>query len=296
MNKYSLLLHVLQYGFCLWYHFIMIEGSLVERTETEQGLASPVVGVARQAGEIVMELRKQGLAEEWKTEGTVATKADKEAEVLIKEELLKIKECSFFGEEEGGEVDKEGYQWVVDPVDGTENLTGFPPVFGISIGLLKEGVPYLGVIYDPVHKRVFASEEGKGAWVEGLETGERRELRVSEVANPEMARVGCDFSSRSETNDQVMAILSQIHDTGRRAVKVVGAPVLSLAAISEGKLDVFFRPTRTSKLPDLVAGVSLVREAGGAVKDFNMNEWTVDSGSIVVGNRSLLEKYQKCFN
>ena len=64
--------------------------------------------------------------------------ADKESEQLLKEGLLKIYACGFYGEEEGGDISRNGDHWVVDPLDGTENMNGYPPLLAVSIGLLRE--------------------------------------------------------------------------------------------------------------------------------------------------------------
>src|SRR5688500_974229 len=83
--------------------------------------------IARNAGDIIKAHYTQGVAHEFKSTRQVVTAADKESEQLLKEQLLKIHPCSFYGEEEGGDMAERGDQWVVDPLDGTENMNGYPP-------------------------------------------------------------------------------------------------------------------------------------------------------------------------
>ena len=71
--------------------------------------------------------------------------ADREPRQLLKEQLLKIHPCGFYVEEEGGDIAEQGDQWVVDPFDGTENMNGYPPLLAVSIGLLRNEKPVLGV-------------------------------------------------------------------------------------------------------------------------------------------------------
>src|SRR5687767_2111882 len=89
---------------------------------------APVEAVARKAGSLIRRHYRGGVALELKTRRQAITAADTEAEHLIKEHLLALCAADFYGEEGGGEVIHRGYQWVVDPLDGTENMSGYPPL------------------------------------------------------------------------------------------------------------------------------------------------------------------------
>ena len=70
----------------------------------------------------------------------------------------------FVSEEGDGPVRLDGrYCWVVDPLDGTTNYVHQIPHYAVSIALLENGQPLVGVIYDPVNKECFAAERGRGA-------------------------------------------------------------------------------------------------------------------------------------
>lgn len=92
-----------------------------------------------------------------------------EADVEVQRVLVRhldgvIPGARFLGEEEGlGEAeDRSGWWWILDPIDGTTNfLHGVPP-YAISIGLVGDGVPVLGVVHDVPHHEVFAGYEGGG--------------------------------------------------------------------------------------------------------------------------------------
>ena len=242
--------------------------------------------IARSAGEIVKDHYSQRVSHEFKSARQVITRADEESELLLKEGLLKIYACGFYGEEEGGDISRDGDHWVVDPLDGTENINGYPPLLAVSIGLLRNGKPFLGVIYDPIHETLYSAQEGTQLRVNGEVTS------VSAQADPMKAIVALDFSSRMDTRPQTLQQLARVLERAR-AVKIFGAPALSLAEVAAGRLDLFFRPS--TKLSDMVAGICMVRESGGKAVDYVGRDWTIDSKGVLAGSSKMIEAYLPCF-
>lgn len=246
--------------------------------------------IARSAGELIKAHYcggRRNTEPRFKSARQVVTRADRKSERLLRHALLALHPCAFHGEESGGELIGNGDQWVVDPLDGTENLGGYPPLVGISIGLVRNGQPVLGVIFDPIHDLLYRAREGGQA----TENGKR--MRVSAQPEPDRALIGLDFSSRMETRPLTLAQLACVLQRAR-AVKVLGAPALSLAAVASGRLDLFFRPA--SKPADLVAGACLVMAAGGEVMDFGGTGWTTRSKGIIAGPGRMVEAYLSCFS
>ena len=242
--------------------------------------------IAKYAGSIIKAHYIQGVAHEFKSRRQVVTAADRESEQFLKEALLKLHPCHFYGEESGGVIIEQGDQWVVDPLDGTENMIGYPPLLAISIGLLRNGNPVLGVIYDPIHEILYSAQQ------EGLLKINGEVMRVKSQTEPENAVVGLDFSSEMQTRKQTLDQLSRVLQQAR-AVKVLGAPVLSLAEVAAGRLDLFFRPS--TKLTDMAAGVCIVRASGGKVVDYEGMEWTIHSKGVIAGSSSMIDAYMPCF-
>src|SRR5688500_6485647 len=242
--------------------------------------------IARNAGNIIREHYTQGVAHEFKSLRQVVTHADRESEQLLKEQLLKFHSCGFYGEEEGGDIAERGDQWVVDPLDGTENMNGYPPLLAVSIGLLRNGKPILGVIYDPIHSTLYSAQEGGQTRVNG------EAAEVSSETDPAKAVINLDFSSEIATRPQTLKQLAGVLEQAR-AVKIFGAPVLSLAAVAAGRLDLFFRPS--TKLADMVAGVCMVRASGGKVVDYEGKDWTIRSTGVIAGSSAMVEAYLPCF-
>ncbi|WP_175463224.1 inositol monophosphatase family protein [Nitrosospira multiformis] len=254
----------------------------------EQGIffIEEIEQIARSAGGIIKAHYTQGVIAEFKSLRQVVTTADRESEQFLKEALLQLYPCHFYGEESGGVIIEQGDQWVVDPLDGTENMTGYPPLLAVSIGLLRNGTPVLGVVYDPIHDILYSAQQGGLLKINGEVTQLRKRT------DPTNAVVGLDFSSemqtRPETLDQLSRVLQQA-----RAVKVLGAPVLSLAEVAAGRLDLFFRPS--TKLTDMAAGVCMIRAAGGKAVDYEGEEWTIHSKGVIAGSSGMIEAYMPCF-
>jgi myo-inositol-1(or 4)-monophosphatase len=241
--------------------------------------------IAKLAGDIIKAHYDRGVMHEFKSRRQVVTAADRESEQFLKEALLQLYPCHFYGEESGGVITEQGDQWVVDPLDGTENMTGYPPLLAISIGLLRNGKPVLGVIYDPIHDILYRAQQGSHLKINGEVT------RVKSHTEPASAIVGLDFSSEMETRPETLDQLSRVLQQAR-AVKVLGAPVLSLAAVAAGKLDLFFRPS--TKPTDMVAGVCLARASGAKVLDYEGKDWTIHSRGIIAGSSEMIEAYLPC--
>jgi myo-inositol-1(or 4)-monophosphatase len=96
------------------------------------------------------------------------------------------------------------------------------------------------------------------------------------------------METRLQTLEQLSRVLARA-----RAVKVFGAPVLSLAAVAAGRLGLFFRPS--IKLTDMVAGVCLGRASGGKVANYEGKDWTIHSKGIIAGSSTMVEAYLPCF-
>ena len=129
---------------------------------------------ARRAGELMREASQRKIRIDAKEgHANFVTEVDRKVQDLLFSFLSeRIPKAHFLGEEEGKDVfserDTEGLTFVIDPIDGTSNFMKgyFPSV--TSIGLLRDGVPYLGVVYNPWSGQLFSAEAGKGAFENGI--------------------------------------------------------------------------------------------------------------------------------
>jgi myo-inositol-1(or 4)-monophosphatase len=190
----------------------------------------------------------------------IVTKADFEAESIIKKTILKsFPFHEILAEETPRGYDLADFLWVVDPLDGTVNFSHDYPHFCVSIALKQQEQTVLGVIYDPVLKELFTAVKGKGAFLNG------KKIRVSQ--NSELIKVllNTGFSyNRGErmefTLSAVKRMLYKIKDIRRS-----GSAALDLAYVACGRTDAYLE--YNLKPWDLCAGALLVTEARGKASD-----------------------------
>jgi myo-inositol-1(or 4)-monophosphatase len=106
---------------------------------------------ARASGEIARHYFHASVQQRRKADDSYVTQADVEIEQFLRARIEeRYPEHGVMGEEEGiGAIERE-FVWSLDPLDGTDAFVAGLPVWGVSIGILREGAPYLGVIYLPL--------------------------------------------------------------------------------------------------------------------------------------------------
>jgi len=228
---------------------------------------------ARAGGEIVR--ANFGAAPEVreKAPGDWVTAADTASEDAVRAVLVRETGLPVFGEEAGGVRADTG--WLVDPLDGTANFVhGFDAV-GVSVGLVADGEPVVGVVHAPLLARTYAARKGGGAF------RDERRIHVS-GRPPEQAIVATGFPFRRKEllpryEPALDAALHRFEDLRR-----VGGASLDLCWTAEGVFDGFFE-LRLGPW-DVAAGALIVREAGGIVTDWAGDEaaW-LESGDILAG-------------
>lgn len=222
---------------------------------------------AQKAGKVAQELKKKGYKSKKKgkkkeDELNVVTEADVAAQRAILTVLGKeFPKHAIVAEEESAEVVQESdYVWAVDPIDGTLAYVRGMPYWGVSISLLKDFEPILGVIYMPETDDLYWSEKGKGSFLNG------GEIHVSKVGNIEgvLAYIspGPVFIRKEQLN-RTRRLLERV---GYSAT--FGAAVAGLTSLACGRLDLYL-PSRVVSVWDVAAGAVLVEEAGGRITDFS---------------------------
>jgi myo-inositol-1(or 4)-monophosphatase len=216
---------------------------------------------AVRGGEVVLGPRPTGPAE-LKGAGDYVTQVDRASEHAIAEILASASDIPVLGEEEGGSPGKR--YWVVDPLDGTTNYLHRFPIVGVSVALVEEGRPVIGVVHAPFLAETYVAERGEGAAVE-RPGAEPTRLRVSELP-PERAVVGTGFPFRhKEVLPRYLRVLQRALERFED-LRRPGAASLDLAWVSAGVFDGFFELALSPW--DVAAGALLIEEAGGVVTDW----------------------------
>ncbi|MCF8066158.1 MAG: inositol monophosphatase [Desulfarculaceae bacterium] len=168
---------------------------------------------------------------------------------------------------------EQGPLWVVDPLDGTTNyIHGFPHV-AVSVALVEQGVPLVGVVVDVTKGEEFVASRGGGACLGG------NRLSVADMAGPEQALFMTGFPFRhKQWLDPYMELFRDVFVQSAGARRA-GSAALDLAYVAAGRGQGFWE--LGLKPWDVAAGILLVQEAGGLVSDFQGGAHALWRGDIV---------------
>jgi myo-inositol-1(or 4)-monophosphatase len=154
--------------------------------------------------------------------------------------------------------------WVIDPLDGTTNYARRFPVFSVSIAYVEQGQPQVGVVYDPLHERVFSAERDQGAY---LNTDR---LYAATTADIGSAIVALDWGRGEKQRAQALEWLARV---GRecRTTRALGSAALGLSYLAAGWIDIYFHPMLAPW--DGAAGQVIAEEAGAQLFNFSGARW-----------------------
>jgi myo-inositol-1(or 4)-monophosphatase len=217
-------------------------------------------------------VQEKGLA------GDLVTEADRKAESLILDVLERhCPHHAILAEESGYQGEQQStYLWAIDPLDGTTNYAHSYPISCVSVGLMVEGVPQLGAIYNPFRRELFRAAKGLGA------TLNRRPIQVS--ASPSLAKSllvsGFAYDRRETLDNNYAEFCHLTHLT--QGVRRSGSAALDLTDVACGRLDGYWE--RGIKAWDITAGIVILEEAGGKVTAYDQSPLDITSGRILGTN------------
>jgi myo-inositol-1(or 4)-monophosphatase len=240
---------------------------------TEAALAGGAVVMSYQGK--LKDIREKGRP------GDIVTEADKGSEAVILEILQRhFPDHGILAEESGKGGDRQSrYQWAIDPLDGTTNYSHGYPNFSVSIGLCIDGVPQVGVVFDPSREELFRAAQGLGA------TLNREAIAVSATPTLADSLLVTGFAyDRRETDDNNYAEFCHFtHLT--QGVRRGGSAAIDLAYIACGRLDGYWE--RGLSPWDMTAGIVLVQEAGGKISAYDGSPIKIETGRILATNGHL---------
>lgn len=217
-----------------------------------------------------------------------ATKADLEAEQKIIQILTRDFPNHNIIAEESGVVDKSSqYTWAIDPIDGTIPFVDGIPVFGVSIGVLKNKKPIIGVINMVATNELYWAHKGKGSFLNG------NRIKVRKQSSLENCTIGLELGHTGrimKLNEFWRPIVGKV-----RYVYLYGASVAILCYVAKGWVDAYIQQ---ANIWDVSAGVVLITEAGGKVTDFSGKQPDYFDGKpkLVCSNGLIHEAILKIYN
>ena len=218
--------------------------------------------LALEAGSILMKHYRQSVDIDWKAPGDPVTAADREASELIVTNLAReFPEHAILSEEEPDNLARlsHSHVWMIDPMDGTREFIEHRGEFAVQIGLVVEGMPVLGVVYQPTENMLYYATQGEGAFLESKAATVR--LQVSPEGTASLMTIA---ESRSHRSARVQAIRRRLRI---RNIIMTGSVGLKVGAVCEGRAHLYIHTGNRTNLWDTCGPEAILREAGGRMTD-----------------------------
>jgi len=241
-----------------------------------------VIAVCQEVGEFIA---REGASfdrsriEQKQAFNNLVSYVDKESEKTLVKALSKIlPSAGFVTEEQTVQQSREHeFSWIVDPLDGTTNfLHGFP-MYAVSIGLVRNGRPILGVIYDICNRKAYHAIENHPAYCDD------QEIRVSAIGtlSESLLATGFPYYHSNKRDDYLDIIKEFLNET--HGIRRLGSAAMDLAFVACGKLEAFFEYNLHPW--DVAAGILIVQQAGGKVTDFSGGSNVLFGDQFCASNR-----------
>ena len=214
-----------------------------------------------------------------KGRGNVVTETDLASEravmAILREEFP---DHAILSEETAGTTRSDGWMWVIDPIDGTKNFSRAIPHFGFNLALCFANEPLVGVATHPMVNETYLAVSGEGTTLNG------RRVAVTDCPTVAEAVVAIDMGYDAERAARQLQLARHLWP-GMQSLRTSGSAALGFAFVAAAKWDIY---VHSDLQPwDIAAGLILVREAGGVVRDRTGAEATIYSREAVATNQTL---------
>ena len=236
--------------------------------------------IARHAGAMALhdfKNRDQLVVESKGTQDEVS-RVDRDTEIFLRDRILAaFPDDGILGEEGGDDSNGKPVVWVLDPIDGTACFVNGMFSWCISIAVVVDGVPSIGVVFDPNAGEMFHAVLGSAALVND------QAIRVKEVANFKGGVMGVGFSHRSQP-EQFTPFLHTLLASGGMFIRN-GSGALMLCYVAAGRLIGYYEPHINSW--DCLAAIVIVEAAGGRCNNFLGNGGMHHGNPILAAGKTL---------
>jgi histidinol-phosphatase len=247
--------------------------------------------ITREAGDLTLEyFRRRDLAVEFKADASPVTAADRAAEELLRKRIQeRFPDDSILGEEFGAAVGSSGYQWVLDPIDGTKSFVHGVPLYTTLVAVLEGDRPKLGIIYAPACGEMVHASAGGGCWYSDARLGDAaptraqvssvRHLRESLLLTSEIASFG--------THRRKDAIPTYLELQKAARLARTWGDGYGYLMVATGRAEVMIDPVMN--LWDAAPLQTVIEEAGGRFTDWQ-GQATVHSGEAIATNAHVVDE------
>jgi myo-inositol-1(or 4)-monophosphatase len=192
-------------------------------------------------------------------------------------------------------IESSEFVWIIDPLDGTLNFAYAFPFFCVSLGLLREGQPVLGIIYNPTTQELYCGRKGRTSECFDLSTGTKRTLELNsskKLLEDCVVMTHLSISNREARNKTISILDRLIHNT--RGVRMLGSGQRALVSLALGQFDMFFN--YHTHIWDIVPGYVILKNAGGyatsSLETGDVWDWR-SRGILAASNAEIGEKLRQ---
>ncbi len=246
-----------------------------------QLLLAKVISTAKDAGNWIRAERETFSSDKVEVKGLndLVSYVDKGAEQRIVNELSNHFPVGFIVEE-NTRCEKQDYNWIVDPLDGTTNFIHGIPCYAVSIALEFKGEIILGVVYEITRDECFYATKGGGSFLDSIS------IRVSETKQLKDSLIATGFPiyNFARMEPYLKSLENLMRNT--HGIRRIGSAATDLCYLACGRVDAYFEYNLNPW--DVAAGALIVKEAGGAITDFKGGpNWLF--GRELVGTNTKIE-------
>ena len=217
---------------------------------------------AKEAGNFLISEKENISATIFSKDKDIKLQADIQTETLIKAILEKDSSFPILGEESGASIKELGETyWVVDPLDGTANFARNIPISCVSIALIDNNQPVLGVIYDFNHDDLYYGHKDSKAFVN------HKEITVSDYSEKNQSTLVTGIPAKTHYSDEEFKnMIDDFQDW--KKVRMIGSAAMAAIYVAAGKAETY--KENGIFLWDIAAGAAIVEAAGGVASIKNI--------------------------
>ena len=248
--------------------------------------------LADSSAKIAQKYYRQANGEVQKDDESPVTKADREIERFIRDEIeKKYPTHGIIGEEYGITNENADFQWILDPIDGTSSFIIGRPLFGTLIALTHQGQALLGIMNQPIINEKWVGITGQGATFNGKKIQTRNCSKISDAV---LASSSSHYFKGGD--EEILQNLTSQAKYQKIGGIIYGGDCYSYGSLASGFIDIVLDPGL--QVYDYAALVPIITEAGGIVTDWQGNDLNLKSNVklIASANEKLHEEALKIIN
>lgn len=239
-------------------------------------IKSTLLKALQDAGSLVKESLFEGAKVSKKSEISLVTEIDHEAERLIIDLIKKEHPGHAILAEESEPSGQAEERWIIDPIDGTTNFVHTFPFSAVSIAYEENGVLKMGGVFEPFHDELFFAEKGKGAFLNGVPITISKTKTLSES----LLATGFPYDRKARLDEYLKVLKAFLLRI--QGIRRMGSAALDLCHVACGRFDGYWE---SSLCPwDIAAGALILQEAGGLISDYSGNAFSIHGSETLATN------------